>query len=129
MLNDVAKAPTVGPAVPAYRYRATVLRVIDGDTLIMDVDLGFFTWVREIKIRLRGVDAWELTQPLGPEAREYTASLLATFGVPYGSVVIDSVKVDKYGGRWDAWVYLPDGRVLNTLVKEKYQKKPTGGGV
>ncbi|HHN73390.1 MAG TPA: thermonuclease family protein, partial [Thermopetrobacter sp.] len=50
---------TGGPElVPAYRYRLRVLRVIDGDTLVARVDLGFETHV-VVRLRLAGIDAPE----------------------------------------------------------------------
>lgn len=49
-----------------YEYRATVARVIDGDTYELEIDLGLKVLTRA-RVRLRGVDT--------PE----------TFGVPRGS--------------------------------------------
>lgn len=102
------------PLAPVYRYRALVVRIIDGDTIVCDVDLGFFVWVRNVKIRLSGINAFELNEPGGKEARDFVVGLVSA--VPY--LIIDSIKVDKYGGRWDGWVYLPDGRQVNQLVKD-----------
>lgn len=42
-----------------YEYRATLLRVIDGDTIDVAVDLGFFVSHRRT-LRLRGVNTPEL---------------------------------------------------------------------
>jgi micrococcal nuclease len=42
-----------------YYYRATVKRVIDGDTVVMDVDLGFNTVIHDEHFRLFGIDAPE----------------------------------------------------------------------
>ena len=41
-----------------YRYKAKLLRVVDGDTADAMIDLGFDTWVKK-RIRFYGVDAWE----------------------------------------------------------------------
>lgn len=38
-----------------YRYAATVVRVIDGNTISADVDLGFGVWYHKTEIRLKGV--------------------------------------------------------------------------
>ena len=43
-----------------YEYRARVTGVYDGDTVTVDIDLGFKTWVKDEKIRLLGIDAPEL---------------------------------------------------------------------
>jgi micrococcal nuclease len=42
-----------------FEYNANVVRVVDGDTLIVDIDLGFHFWFREQTIRLHGVDCPE----------------------------------------------------------------------
>lgn len=94
-----------------WRFLATVVRVIDGDTVIVDMDLGFYVRVR-LSCRLAGVNAIELAAPGGREAREHLATLL-----PEGaSVVIDSVKVDKYAGRFDGRIVLADGVDVATKV-------------
>lgn len=42
-----------------YEYRATVLKVIDGDTVDVDIDLGFGIWLRNERIRVAGIDTPE----------------------------------------------------------------------
>ena len=42
-----------------YEYKATIVRVVDGDTVDVDIDLGFDVWVRSQRIRLFGVDTPE----------------------------------------------------------------------
>ena len=42
-----------------YRYKATLLRVVDGDTIDIDVDLGFGVWLRKQRVRLMGIDTPE----------------------------------------------------------------------
>lgn len=54
---------------PGYQYRAEWLRVIDGDTLELRVDLGFDVRV-DIHIRIAGIDAPERNTPTGPAARD-----------------------------------------------------------
>ena len=43
-----------------YEYRAMVTGVYDGDTITVDVDLGFGIWTKKQKIRLYGIDTPEL---------------------------------------------------------------------
>ena len=38
-----------------YRYSATVRTVLDGNTILADVDLGFGVWFHKTEIRLKGV--------------------------------------------------------------------------
>ena len=42
-----------------FEYRCTILRVIDGDTVDVDIDLGFGVWLRKQRIRLYGIDTPE----------------------------------------------------------------------
>jgi len=42
-----------------YQYKAQLLKVIDGDTIEVDFDLGFGVWLRNQKIRLAGIDTPE----------------------------------------------------------------------
>ena len=42
-----------------YEYRAKILRVVDGDTVDVDIDLGFGCWLHKQRIRLYGIDSPE----------------------------------------------------------------------
>lgn len=96
-------------------FEGTVVRVIDGDTV--DVRIG----ARVERVRLIGVDTPETVhpeigaEPWGPEASEFTKRHL-----PPGTVVrleLDVQERDRYG-RLLAYLYLPDGRMLNALLLE-----------
>ena len=42
-----------------YEYKIKLVRVIDGDTVDVDIDLGFDVWLRNQRIRLYGIDTPE----------------------------------------------------------------------
>ena len=42
-----------------YEYKCVITRVIDGDTVDVDIDLGFGVWLKKQRIRLYGVDTPE----------------------------------------------------------------------
>ena len=42
-----------------YEYRCKVSRVVDGDTVDVDIDLGFGVWMHKERIRLYGIDTPE----------------------------------------------------------------------
>ena len=42
-----------------YEYKCTVVNVVDGDTVDVDIDLGFGVWMRKQRIRMYGIDAPE----------------------------------------------------------------------
>lgn len=75
-----------------YTYAASLVRVIDGDTLIARVDLGFRTWITQT-FRLRGIDAPEMTCALGQKARAEVKARLASCAC----LVIKTYKQEKYG--------------------------------
>lgn len=43
-----------------YQYKAVIRKVVDGDTLEIDIDLGLSIWVRNEKIRLYGINTPEV---------------------------------------------------------------------
>jgi len=42
-----------------YEYRCKVVKIIDGDTVDVDIDLGFGVWLKKERIRLYGIDTPE----------------------------------------------------------------------
>lgn len=74
-----------------YTYKAVVERVIDGDTLLANVDCGFGIWIRQ-RLRLRGIDAPERRTAAGDRAHRWVAERLAA--CPF--IVIKTYKTDKY---------------------------------
>lgn len=53
-----------------FEYRARVVRWIDADTLVADIDLGFRAWVHNVHLRLLGVQAPD-RQPAKAAATAY----------------------------------------------------------
>src|SRR5215213_8353540 len=48
-------------AVPElYTYSVRLVRVVDGDTIVFDIDLGFKVWLRNQSVRLYGVNTAEM---------------------------------------------------------------------
>ena len=43
-----------------YQYNAIIRKVVDGDTIEIDIDLGLSAWVHSEKIRLYGIDTPEV---------------------------------------------------------------------
>jgi len=42
-----------------YEYKVNILRVVDGDTVDVDIDLGFGVWLRGERVRIMGIDTPE----------------------------------------------------------------------
>lgn len=89
-----------------YQYKATINRVVDGDSLWVDVDLGFFLR-QKMSLRLKGLNTPEIRGPERPEglkAKQFVEETLAQCP----AVVIKTYKLGKYG-RYIADVYYLPG--------------------
>lgn len=103
-----------------HEYKATLIRVVDGDTVWLEVDLGFRITMK-VDFRLYGIDAPERYGiKADPEAAErskkYLELLLAP--LPIGrpqALTIKTYKPDKYG-RWLADIWTEDGNSVNNLM-------------
>ena len=42
-----------------YEYKCKILKVVDGDTVDVDLDLGFGVWLRNERVRIMGIDTPE----------------------------------------------------------------------
>tara|TARA_R100001086_G_C11811947_1_gene251778 strand:+ start:508 stop:984 length:477 start_codon:yes stop_codon:yes gene_type:complete len=97
---------------PSYLYKATVVRVIDGDSVVFDVDCGFDITLKDQNCRLYAIDTAETRggtpdlKALGNLAKDYVKREL-----PEGSSVLLRTYVDKRGkfGRLLASVYREEG--------------------
>lgn len=97
----------------AYTYSATIERWVDGDTVWVNVDLGFRMSAR-MDIRLYGVDT-----PEKGKAGYHDAIAFVNRCAPVGSYVnLRTYKnPDKYG-RWLAELITPDSRTVNDGLVE-----------
>ena len=98
-----------------YQYKAKLKRVIDGDTIVFNVNLGFKIWT-EVTLRLANIDTPEIRgkeRELGLEARDEVVKLLNDAKEIY----IFTFKQGKYG-RWIGDV-LFDGNNLREVLLGK----------
>jgi|SRR6516162_7399507 endonuclease YncB( thermonuclease family) len=115
--------PPYGP------YNGIVRDIHDGDTMGIDLDLGFdqfilawnpITGERAFTCRLYGINAPELSTAAGKAALKFIKTLVK----PGDPVSCLSWSWDKYGGRWDGEVILPDGRNINYVMLNSGHAKP-----
>lgn len=91
-----------------YEYRCKIIKVVDGDTADVDIDLGFGVWLNKQRIRFMGIDTPEsrtsdkLEKVFGLYAKEYVLEHL-----PVGSM--QTLKTFKDGtGKF--------GRILGDFI-------------
>ena len=85
------------------RYAAVLVKVIDGDTVVCHVDLGFrFIRLNE-HVRLLGINSPELNTTIGVKAKEHLAELLTKYdadpdedGVQF-TLVTEGDDTDNFG--------------------------------
>jgi micrococcal nuclease len=98
---------------PTFVYRARLNRVVDGDTIRADLDLGMGIWAHNVSLRLLGFDAPEVVgarRADGIAARAHLQSLLPE------DFIVETVKdkSDKYG-RYLATIWV-DGVNVNEVA-------------
>ena len=104
-----------------YEYPCKIVRVVDGDTVDVDIDLGFSHWIHNERIRLYGVDTPECRTR---DAEEKAAGLLAKKFVEEalhvgGTYTLTTKEKGKFG-RYLGTIYLTEKTSINAaLVKER----------
>ena len=109
-----------------YEYRCKLVKVIDGDTMDIDIDLGFNVWLKNERVRLHGIDTPESrTRDLeekkyGLAAKQYAIKFLDDEWL--------TLKINKYdskgkfgrilGELWRTSEFADQS--LNTYMIEKY---------
>ena len=67
---EPSKAPE-----PQYVYHAEVVRVVDGGTVVMNIDLGFHVWLHDETLRLKDIAAPDLKGDQKAEAIKWRDAL------------------------------------------------------
>ena len=105
-----------------YVYRALVKEVYDGDTITVDVDLGFDIWLKDQKIRLAGINTPEVrgeNKLQGLKARDRLIQLILN-----KEVTIETIKDKKEKfGRWLGKVYFNSELINEKLVLENLAQR------
>ena len=81
-----------------YEYRCKVSRVVDGDTVDVDIDLGFGVWLHKERVRIIGIDTPEsrtrdkVEKRFGLLAKEFVDDFFKI-----GDVILTTKKYDAKG--------------------------------
>jgi micrococcal nuclease len=81
-----------------YIYKAELIRVVDGDTVDLIIDLGFDTSRKE-RFRLYGIDAPEMNTAAGKDSKKWLWDALQPLEAIYVQTIQlpTKAKRDKYG--------------------------------
>lgn len=85
-----------------WTYRARLDRIIDADTVDLDIDLGFRHFIAGHRVRVAGIDAPEVRGPERPDGLAATAFAADWFGQAPDTewpLIVTTAKAGKYG-RW-----------------------------
>lgn len=105
-----------------YYYKAEVIKVYDGDTITVDIDLGMGVWLRAQKIRLANINTPEIR---GDEREEGLKSRDWLRDKILGKEIFLKTIKDKKGkyGRWLGEVWLNEENVNELLVEKGMAEK------
>jgi len=112
-----------------YFYRAELARVVDGDTVDLKIDLGFYM-TANIRIRLEGVDTPEIRGPEKEEGKISKAFVEKKLSQAR-SIFVETMKTGKYG-RWLGVIWFYEGTEetalcsLNKMLLDEGLAKPYG---
>lgn len=98
-----------------YTYKARLKRLIDADTLWAEIEVGFGAVTLQ-KLRLRGIDAPEVTTAAGRRARRFVEKLLK----PCPFIIVKTYKdrTDKYDRYLVDVFFLPEGKDAQVVAAE-----------
>jgi len=108
-----------------YEYKAIVRKIYDADTITVDIDLGFGTWLKNQQIRLYGINAPEVRGE--SKVAGFAARDILIKWIPIGSeIIIRTHKDDKEKyGRWLGEIFVPD---IATKELASINEQLVGGG-
>ena len=106
-----------------YEYKCKVTRVVDGDTVDIDIDLGFGVWLHKERVRIYGIDTPEsrtrdkVEKRFGLLAKEFVKQF-----VKGSSVILRTQKYDAKGkfGRILGDIIVDDKSLSETMIQEHH---------
>jgi len=117
-----------------FLYKCIIQRIVDGDTVDVDIDLGFGIWLRKERVRIAGIDTPEKrTRDLVEKQFGLAATAKAHELIPEGTDAIIRTRRDKAGkyGRTMGDFVLNDelnyGRLYTEVMIETHHAVPYEG--
>ena len=113
-----------------FLYKCVIQRIVDCDTVDIDIDLGFGIWIRKERVRVAGIDTPEKrTRDKIEKMFGLAATAKAHTLIPEGSECIVRTRRDKAGkyGRTMGDFVMTDGRLYTEVMVETHHAVPYEG--
>ena len=108
-----------------YEYRAKLTKVVDGDTVDVDIDLGFGVWLKDERVRIMGIDTPEsrtrdkVEKVFGLASKYRLKDLLAKDCTLKTFAAKDGEDMKCKFGRILGDFIAPDGRMITEIMIEE----------
>ena len=79
-----------------YEYRATIIKIIDGDTVDVDIDLGFNVVLKDERVRIAGIDTPE-SRTRDLEEKKFGLAAKARVKQLLGKTCVLQTQINKNG--------------------------------
>jgi micrococcal nuclease len=79
-----------------YEYRATIVKIIDGDTVDVDIDLGFNVVLQDERVRIAGIDTPE-SRTRDLEEKKFGLAAKARVKELLGKTCVLKTQINKNG--------------------------------
>ena len=116
-----------------YEYKCKVVKVVDGDTVDVDIDLGFGVWLRDERVRIMGIDTPEsrtrdkVEKVFGLAAKKRLKELLKNGAVLKTQVNKDGEDMKGKFGRILGDFMVGDEMVTDIMIQEGHCVAYFGG--
>jgi micrococcal nuclease len=114
-----------------YKYNVKIKKVIDGDTVDVDIDLGFGVWLHKERVRIMGIDTPEsrtrdkVEKLFGLASKQKLKDLLPLSSMQI--LVVEEYDAKGKFGRILGDFEIEDKRVTDILIEEGHAVAYFGG--
>ena len=116
-----------------YEYKCKIIKVVDGDTVDVDLDLGFGVWLRNERVRIMGIDTPEsrtsdkVEKVFGLAAKARLISLLGVDAILETQVHKGENMKGKFGRILGNFMTMNGEHCADVLMREGHAVAYSGG--
>ena len=116
-----------------YEYKCKIIKVVDGDTVDVDLDLGFGVWLRNERVRIMGIDTPEsrtsdkVEKVFGLAAKARLSSLLGSEAILETQVHKGENMKGKFGRILGNFTTINGEHCADVLLREGHAVAYSGG--